>query len=197
MPFGAQRSESVSGIRARGSVRLTCCRHLPRQHHSGNGPQTLRADHPVPRHQHRDAPRTNSAPSPRGSSVPCTASSSAHPRPRPSPRIPRCGRRGPRSPTASRSTGPTFGGSILCRLSAWLGSALRHERTRVVRHQCCVRGVVPGVSRLLLRRSRWQGVLRVPQESTAVPDASPTVARACSTRAFVDSWLTAAKVAHR
>ena len=56
MPFGAQRSESVSGIRARGSVRLTCCRHLPRQHHSGNGPQTLRADHPVPRHQHRNAP---------------------------------------------------------------------------------------------------------------------------------------------
>ncbi len=197
MPFGAQRSESVSGIRARGSVRLTCCRHLPRQHHSGNGPQTLRADHPVPRHQHRHAPAPiqllrrralrSAAQRVRAHTQGCVHHQVSR-------------GVGAEVREVLRRQGPlalNLDGSILCALSAWLGRALRDERSRMVRHRCCVRGVVRRLSRLLLRRSCWQGVLRVRQESTAVPDASPTVARACSTRAFVDSWLTAAKVAHR
>ena len=65
-------------------------------------------------------------------------------------------------------------GGILCRVSAWLGGALCRKRSRVVHHRRCLRGLVHPLSRLLLRRPPWQGLLRLRSESIEVPCPRPT-----------------------
>ena len=161
--------------------------------------ERLRAYRPVPRHQHRNAPasvqllRRGSLRSP-AQRVRAHSKGSLrhhkvhHGRTRRTPQNgggPRSGRWPNRAAVhgcgadtdyqevlqRQGSLALRFDGGILCCISAWLGGALCRKRSRVVHLRRCLRGFLHRLSRLLLRRPPWQGLLRLRPESVPWPPA--------------------------